>query len=187
MTYMDLGLSEKAIALNTIALKNKVELLGTEHPSTLFTMAILAQAFKLHKSYDKAVPLSAQALEMRRKVLGSEHPDTLWSMNNFASMYHEQGLYDRAIELESEAFETRKRVSGSEHEDTLDIMAGLAVSLHAIDRRQSASNLMELCAANSLITLGTTDPVSVARQEVAEHWREELMESVGRDCHSLPV
>jgi tetratricopeptide (TPR) repeat protein len=170
-----LGLHKQAESLCTQALDIQTKLLGPEHPHTLNSMANLARTFWHLKSYDKAISLSAEALEMQRKFLRPDRQDMLSNMNDLALMYYDQKSYRKAIELGSESYEISKRVFGPGHRDTLVRMEMLAQSLYAAGRRQSASDLMELCAARSLDGLGPTDPLTVERQQQAEECRKELV------------
>jgi tetratricopeptide (TPR) repeat protein len=170
-----LGLHKQAESLGTQALDIRMELFGPEHPDTLSSMANLAMTFWGQKSYDKAASLSAEALEMRRKILGPEHPTTLSNMSSLALMYWDQKAYQKAIELGSESYEISKRVLGPGHRDTLEGMEHLAQCLHAAGRRQSASDLMKLCAARSLDGLGPTDLLTLELQQQAEDWLKELV------------
>jgi tetratricopeptide (TPR) repeat protein len=174
LTYLRMGLYGKASVLGTEAFKIQRETLGSEHPNTLSNMANLAMTLWKQGSEDEAISLSAQALEMRRKALGSDHSDTLNTMHDLVSMYYTQKSYDKAIELGSESYETSERVLGPGHEYTLARMATFARSLHAVGRRQSASNLMDICAARTC-ELGPGDPQTVRRQQRAERWRKGLV------------
>jgi hypothetical protein len=96
-------------------------------------------------------------------------------MCDLSLVYRDQGSYDKAIELGSEAFETCRRALGSEHENTLFAMAELAVTLHVVGRRRSASDFMQVCAAKSRDGLSPTRLDTLKRLQQAEDWRKELM------------
>jgi tetratricopeptide (TPR) repeat protein len=126
----DLTQGRYDIALNkcTKALSIREDLLGSEHPHTLTSMADLALTYWNQGQWKEAEGLEVQVMETSKRVLGQEHPDTLTSMNNLAVTYWNQGRWKEAEELGVQVMETRKRVLGQEHPDTLTSMAILALT-----------------------------------------------------------
>jgi tetratricopeptide (TPR) repeat protein len=173
LTYLRMGLYGKAAMWGTEAFKIQRELLGSEHPYTLSSMANLAMMLWKQGSENEAISLSAQALDMRRKAIGSDHSDTLNNMHDLVLMYYAQKSYDKAIELGPESYETSESVLGPGHDYTLATMATFATTLHAAGRGQTATGLMELCAARSLDGLGPAHPLTIERREFAKDWSME--------------
>jgi hypothetical protein len=66
------------------------EVLGPEHPDTLWSMSNLAKDYQQRGQLDLARELGSQTLELRKRVLGTEHPDTLVSMANLLSLNYSQ-------------------------------------------------------------------------------------------------
>jgi tetratricopeptide (TPR) repeat protein len=170
--YMRTGLHDKAAVLVAQALELHKELIGSDNPDALQGTWNLTKILWKQESYDTSILLAEQALDMRRRVLGSEHPYTLSDMHELVRKYYDHELYNKAIELGSELYEISERVLGPGHPDTLKRMSVFANLLHDVGRRQSASDLMALCAAKAC-ELGPADPQTVRRQERAEDWRKE--------------
>jgi tetratricopeptide (TPR) repeat protein len=79
------GQYRQALPLNEQALAGLRQLLGEDHPDTLWSVHSLAEALR------NLGDLYEQALAGRRRVLGDDHPDTLQSMNNLAAVRQELG------------------------------------------------------------------------------------------------
>ncbi|KAF1970862.1 TPR-like protein [Bimuria novae-zelandiae CBS 107.79] len=95
---------------------------------TVWSIAIMADAYSLSGRWDEAEKLRGQVVETRKKKLGADHPDTLTSIANLASTYRNQGRWDAAEELEVQVMETFKKKLGADHPDTLTSMANLAMA-----------------------------------------------------------
>ncbi|HEX4706601.1 MAG TPA: tetratricopeptide repeat protein, partial [Candidatus Udaeobacter sp.] len=105
------------------------EVLGPEHPDTLASRNILANALTGEGKYAEAEAEHREVLKLREKVLGPEHPDTLGSRNNLANALDSEGKY---AETESEyraVLKLEEKVLGAEHPDTLTIRNNLANAL----------------------------------------------------------
>ncbi|KAH7012722.1 LOW QUALITY PROTEIN: P-loop containing nucleoside triphosphate hydrolase protein [Microdochium trichocladiopsis] len=76
-------------------------LLGSEHPSTLTSMANLSSTYWNQGRWEEAEKLF---VETRKTKLGADHPDTLTSMANLASTYRNQGRWEEAEKMEVEAY-----------------------------------------------------------------------------------
>ncbi|KAL9573929.1 hypothetical protein ACKAV7_001921 [Fusarium commune] len=116
------------------ALDLRREVLGEEHPDTMWSMADLAVTYHQQGRYDKAESIYQEVLELRREVLGETHPDTISSMADLATIYHAQGQYEEAEELKDKALALRREVLGEKHPDTISSMADLAMIYHAQGR-----------------------------------------------------
>ncbi|KAF2191620.1 putative kinesin [Zopfia rhizophila CBS 207.26] len=92
-----------------------VRVLGSEHPSTLTSMANLASTYRNQGRWKEAEELEVQVMETRKRVLGAEHPSTLTSMNNLAFTLKGQGQNDKAISLMEKCFQFQEQVLGSQH------------------------------------------------------------------------
>ena len=104
------------------------ELLGTEHPDTLGSMANLAIIYLDQGKSNEAELLGTQVLDMKMRLFGVEHPSTLTSIENLAITYSNLGKWNEAEELEVQVLEMRKNLLGAEHPDTLESMANLALT-----------------------------------------------------------
>ncbi len=99
--------------------------LGTEHPSTLTSIAKLASTYRNQGCWKEAEDLEVQVMETRKRVLGAEHPDTLTSMNNLACIWKRQGQDKEALKLMEECVALRSRTIGTDHPDTMSSLTVL--------------------------------------------------------------
>src|SRR5436190_1782362 len=81
------GQWKKAEELNVQVIEMSKRVLGEEHPTTLASMANIAETYRDQEQWMKAEELHVQVMEMRKRVLGEEHPKTLISMASLASTY----------------------------------------------------------------------------------------------------
>jgi tetratricopeptide (TPR) repeat protein len=139
----DLTQGRYDIALNkcTKVLTIREDLLGSEHPDTLTSVANLAATYWNQGRWKEAEELGWQVMETRKRILGREHLDTLTSMAGLAATYQDQGRWKEAEELGVQVVETRKRILGEEHLDTLISMAGLAATYGNQGRWKEAEGL----------------------------------------------
>lgn len=69
----------------TVELQKQV--LGDEHPGTIWCMGGLAYSFTKLGRDQEALQLTQHTLEVRKRVLSNEHPDTPRSTNNLFNFY----------------------------------------------------------------------------------------------------
>jgi tetratricopeptide (TPR) repeat protein len=176
--------------LAVASLKTRRKVLGQEHQDTIWSIAIVADAYSLGGQWDKAEKLRKQVMETRKKELGADHPDTLTSMANLASTYRNQGRWDAAEELEVQVMETSKKKLGADHPDTLTSMANLASTYRNQGRWDAAEELevqvMETRkkklgadhpdTLTSMANLGVTYSVQ-GKEEKAEPLKKQVMET----------
>ncbi|KAF2023582.1 TPR-like protein [Setomelanomma holmii] len=140
------------------AMKARKKILGQEHEDTIWSIAMVADAYSLGGQWDKAEKLRKQVMETRKKKLGADHPDTLTSMANLASTYRNQGRWDAAEELFVQVMETSKKKLGADHPDTLTSMANLASTYRNQGRWDAAEELEVQVIETSKKKLGADHP-----------------------------
>ncbi|KAJ7698317.1 P-loop containing nucleoside triphosphate hydrolase protein, partial [Mycena rosella] len=64
--------------LQLAVLQDRRDILGEDHPATLWAMSHLASTYHKLGNLKEAEELELLVLEKRRKILGEDHPDTLW-------------------------------------------------------------------------------------------------------------
>ena len=113
-------------------------LLGPEHPDTLASRIILADALDVNNKYAEAEQQCRAVLTIRERVLGPEHPDTVATREKLAN---ELWMQFKCVEAEKE-FRTvvaiRTRLLGAAHPDTLQSRGGLAVVMELQGRPAEA-------------------------------------------------
>ena len=172
----DLSQGRYDIALNkcTKALTIREDLLGSEHPDTLTSMANLASTYWNQGRWKEAEGLEVQVMETRKRVLGQEHPDTLTGMGNLALTYGNQGRWKEAEGLEVQVMETRKRVLGQQHPDTLTSFHNLAYTWKSQGRDTEAIDLMRRAERLRRTTLGFDHPLTVSSAQALCEWQKPV-------------
>jgi len=158
LVMMENGDWNKAEQLFVEVMKMRKKLLGTEHPSTLASMANLASTYRNQGRWNEAERLEVQVMDMRKKLLGIEHPDTLASMANLASTYRNQGRWNEAEQLQVQVIDMRKKLLGTEHPSTLSSIANLASTYWNQGRWTEAEQLDIQVMNMSKKLLGTEHP-----------------------------
>jgi tetratricopeptide (TPR) repeat protein len=134
------------------------EILGVEHEDTLWSIALVADAYSLTGRWDDAKKLRLQVMEIRKKKLGADHPSTLTSIANLASTYSNQGRWEAAEELFVQVMETSKKKLGADHPSTLTSMANLASTYRNQGRWEAAEELEVQVMETSKKKLGADHP-----------------------------
>ncbi len=118
-TLRDLGMLELATDPQVRALALRRELLGDDHPDTLFSIDHMGSLLWSQGAMIEAEAYYRKALEARRRVLGDDHPNTLESINNIGALLIAQGKPAEAEPYSREALEGCRRVLGNQHPETL--------------------------------------------------------------------
>ncbi|KAJ7223625.1 hypothetical protein C8J57DRAFT_1731518 [Mycena rebaudengoi] len=127
MIYYHVGRYEEAKDLAVAVIERETQLLGADHPDTLWAMGNLASTYFHLGKFQQVEELEAVVLAKRKQVLGDDHPETLRSISNLAATYRNLHKYHKAEELGVIALEKRKQVLGDAHPDTLLAMGELAL------------------------------------------------------------
>lgn len=61
-------------------METRKRVLGVEHPSTLTSMANLADIYNFESRHSEAIELMKEVVYLRTKTIGPDHPDTLDSI-----------------------------------------------------------------------------------------------------------
>ncbi|KAJ7862029.1 hypothetical protein B0H14DRAFT_517745 [Mycena olivaceomarginata] len=171
--YYDSGRFKEAEVLDSLMLEKQKQLLGADHPDTLWSMANLAITYHRLGRYSEAGPLESLVLEKRKQLLGADHPDTLWAMANLAATYRKLGRYPEAEPLDSLVLEKRKQLLGADHPDTLWAMANLAATYHELGRYPEAEPLDSLVLEKRKQLLGADHPDTLGAMAnlAATYWQ----------------
>ncbi|MCJ1265678.1 hypothetical protein MMC22_005558 [Lobaria immixta] len=166
------GQWDKAEELLLQAVGMRKTVFGSEHPSSLNSMAGLASTYRNQGRWDEAEKLEVQVMETRLKVLKAEHPATLTSMANLASTYRNQGRWDEAEKLEVQVMETSLKVLKAEHPDTLTSMANLAYTYHSQNRHHEAIELMKKVIDLRTKSVGPNHPDTLDSIDLLKEWSD---------------
>lgn len=121
--------------------KQRIMLLGKEHPDTLRSMSQLALTYHNQGRWKEAEELEVKVLEITQKILGKEHPNTLMSMIYLASTYREQGWREEAEKLQVEVLTINSKILGKEHPISFITMSNLALTYRDQGRLKEAEEL----------------------------------------------
>ncbi|KAJ7791562.1 hypothetical protein B0H13DRAFT_2689848 [Mycena leptocephala] len=158
MIYWDVGRYEEAKEFELAALEKRKQVLGVDHPDTLWAMGNLAATYNHLGKFQQAEELEVVVLEKRKQVLGDGHPDTLRAMGNLASTYQKLGQFHKAEELKVVVLEKQKHILGDDHPDTLWTMGSLAATYHCLGKFQQAEELAVVVLEKRKQVLGDDHP-----------------------------
>jgi eukaryotic-like serine/threonine-protein kinase len=125
-TLLELGNRDKSEKLLENARQTLVRQLGTEHPTTLTTLTILAKAYGAAGKFPEAIALFEQIRDAQVKTLGADHRDTLITLGYLAMAYKAAGKFPEALALLERAGNAQRQTLGAEHPDTLGTLQNMA-------------------------------------------------------------
>ncbi|KAL8290753.1 hypothetical protein RB597_008822 [Gaeumannomyces tritici] len=146
---------------------------GTDHTTTLTSMAALAETLYAQGRLQKAEELQVEVLEAGKAKFGADHFITMGSMADLASTYYAQGRLEEAEQLEVKVLEASKAKLGPDNPDALTWMANLAFIFYAQGRLEEAEKLQVEVLAWTLnkqgrgeVALGLMKDCAQRRQQV---------------------
>ncbi|KAJ7732769.1 P-loop containing nucleoside triphosphate hydrolase protein [Mycena olivaceomarginata] len=142
-------------------LEKQKQLLGDNHPHTLFTMGNLANTYSNLGQHQKAKALKVIVLEKQKQFLGENHPHTLFTMGNLANTYSDLGEHRKAKELGVIVLEKQKQLLGDKHRDTLHTMGNLANTYSHLGEHQKAKELNIIVLEKRKWLLGDNHPYTL--------------------------
>jgi tetratricopeptide (TPR) repeat protein len=132
--------------------------LGEDHPSTLFSANNLVGDLRALGEHQRARALAEDTLTRYRRVLGDDHPDTLCSATNLALVLSGVSEHEQARTLDEDVLRRRRRVLGDDHPDTLCGAADLALVLSGLGKHEEARALAEDTLTRRRRVLGDDHP-----------------------------
>ena len=148
-----------------------LDMLGEDHPDTLFSANELAGGLGALGEYQRARALNEDTLARRRRVLGEDHPETSRTASNLAHNLSRLGEHERARELDEDALARRRRVLGDDHPATLFSARRLAVDMADLGEHERARELQEDTLARYRGVLGDDHPDTLrSATNLASHW-----------------
>jgi tetratricopeptide (TPR) repeat protein len=141
----------------TADVKEKKEMLGSDHTSTLNAMRNLAFTYYNQRRCAEAEKLQVEVMEAWKIKLGSDNPD-VGIIGDLALTYCDQGRWDEAEKLQVERMEAVKVQQGLDHRDTLTAMSNLASTYNMQGRWDKAERLQVEVVKGRKIKLGSDHP-----------------------------
>ena len=125
LTYDQLGVSDKAEALQQEVLRIRQKILGNEHPDTLFAMSELARYHDAQGHYELAIAVRESEFEFRGKRTDAEGVDSehgFWLTRYLAEGYAKAGQVEKAVAMWERSFSIRLKLSGEESSETMQAL-----------------------------------------------------------------
>jgi hypothetical protein len=85
------GKLKEAEKLAMSAMKKQRQVLGEDHPMTLWTMFALVNTYHQLGRWKKAEELAVFVMKKLGQIQGKDHPETVWIMTELVSMYQKLG------------------------------------------------------------------------------------------------
>ena len=142
--------------LTVIAVEKR--LFGTDHPSTLLSMADLGITFSNLGRYDEAEKLLVQVVENTQRVLGADNLQTLYCMTNLAIAYRRQYRWEEAEILQLKVSEVLERTQDTESQANIVNMNDLALTYKEQGRWKEAEELQLRVLDAQKRTIGVEHP-----------------------------
>jgi tetratricopeptide (TPR) repeat protein len=155
------GLFGQAESMVLEAVRIRKKILGSDEPSTLLSLNLLASVLADLGKYSEAESMHRQNLATREKVFSLDHPDTLMTMNNLAEVLSSQGQYSEAESMHRQTLATREKVLGLDHSDTLATINNLAEVLRSQGKYLEAETMHKQTLATCEKVLGLDHPDTV--------------------------
>ena len=160
----DLGDSPaQAILIAEPLLADQEQILGADHPETMYTRNSLAGAYLAAGRTAEAISLVEQILAYRERVLGADHPDTMAVRNNLGLAYQDAGRTADAIILHDQNLAYREQIAGADQPDTINTRNSLADAYLTAGRTDEALTCLSRRWPTGSGCLTPTTPIPWAR------------------------
>ncbi|MBT2506925.1 tetratricopeptide repeat protein [Streptomyces sp. ISL-98] len=164
-----LGRFAEAVEAHSAALRDRQELLGTDHRGTLDSAYALGLALYGLGRWAEDEQCMRRATEGRERVLGPGHPDTIDARSCLAEAIGQQRRWQEARELATSNLRISQEVLGSGDRHTLTARIALAWVLAGIGRWQEAEAHTRETLLGCAQALGEDHPRTLAaRQRLAD-------------------
>ncbi len=157
LTYLTLGLPEKALAHSQSALDVQRASLGEEHRDTLRTLSLHAMnLWELDRTRESGEILR-KAVPRFEKAFGPEDPDTLHAKMCLAVLDVHKGMGAEARKQYEELLKVQERVLGPEHSDVASTLMNFGIVLINQHLNEQAVPLLERAVTINLKLHGPDD------------------------------
>ncbi|NOQ76351.1 MAG: tetratricopeptide repeat protein, partial [Methylococcaceae bacterium] len=133
--------TKQAVEFYRQALKQREQLLGTEHLETAQTISSLAGAVKGLHEFSEADELYRRAFAIYEKALGAEHPFIATLLNNIGQLYYLEGRYQESEKVLLRAIAIKKQRLGEEHPLLADSYNHLGYLYYLLEKDELALEL----------------------------------------------
>jgi hypothetical protein len=116
----EMGAYVDAEKMTEKSMRDRHQLLGDEHPSTITSKANLAMMYWNQGRWDEAEKVGLEVVDTSKRVLGDEHPSTITHKANLAHTMQALGQDALALLLMRQSAEASLQVLGITHPDSID-------------------------------------------------------------------
>lgn len=141
LTLSEQGKLNDAMEMFKNALKQKEEVLGPDHESTLNTKNSIAVVLERQGKYEDVLKMHWEIYEKRKKNLGPNHPNTLTTYGNIALSLTKLSRYDEALKIANEVEKEREKLFPN-HPRTLK---GKLLIVEILDAQGKYDKALEKC------------------------------------------
>ncbi|MBM4039188.1 MAG: serine/threonine protein kinase, partial [Planctomycetes bacterium] len=141
VTYVHIGLPEKAKPHALKSVQVLAQLFGEEHDATLLSMETLGYVLDALGEYAEAEEIVRRAVAARERMHGKDDPLTLNALAMLGNAVHGAGKYKEAEAIRRRCFEGYRRAKGNNDIETLHALDSLAVTLFRLGKLTEAEQL----------------------------------------------
>ncbi|MFY7874125.1 MAG: tetratricopeptide repeat protein [Pirellula sp.] len=152
------GFTNDSVQLLESRLPDSIQLLGTEHPTTLRIQDSLAMNQRLIGRLTEARKRNEEAMEIRKRTLGETHPLTLRSINNVGTCLVDVGDPREGSKMFRIAYNASNANYGPNFPATLEYAQNLASTLGVLKEGAESLQLFQRILKAQKQTLGETHP-----------------------------
>ncbi len=152
----------KAKEYDEEAYKGLLQILGENHPDTIWALNSLAIDYSNLGDYTKSAKMKEQVYEKRKRILEEDHPDTISALNNLAIAYRVLGDYTKSKNMHEQVYEKRKRILEEDHPDTIRALQNLATDYSYLGEYTKSKELAEQVYEKRKRILGEDHPDTIS-------------------------
>lgn len=155
------GAGEEAFDLARRSCRNRLRVLGAEHPEAVWSVAVLADRAAHAGRVALARRLAEWAWTALHRLLGEEHPFTHQSATVLADVMQRLGEHARAHDILVDALPASIRSLGADHAYVLQMQATLATGLLGVGAHAEAAALAQSIAVRYTELFGPDHPWTI--------------------------
>jgi tetratricopeptide (TPR) repeat protein len=167
---------EKEISAFELALRERLDTLGEQHPDTGHAYASLSVPYQRIGNFDFELALTMRAQRIFVNVLGP-HPDTANAISNVGISYQNKKKYQLAIDFHQEALQMHENTAGNAHPLSADALYHMSTAFYRMDNIDRALGLRREVLDIREKTLGTEHDDTIAARKGVHEICEKLERS----------
>ena len=150
----------KARTMGEAVVRDRIRVLGDEHPETMTSTSNLASVYRALKMHDEADKLALHDVEVSVRTLGEEHPDTITSIANMGNSLRNRGKYAEAMVYLDRALRNARKSLPKDAQGTAFILGWYGSCLRDTGRYAEAEPMLTECREIATRLYGEEDPIT---------------------------